>query len=116
MRNFKNLQVWQKAMKIVELTYQITDSFPDFERYGLAAQCQKSAVSIASNIAEGSSRRSEKDKYRFLEIALGSTFELETQILVAQFRNYSSLELIQVLLKEIDEEGGMLSKFMERLQ
>ncbi|MBE2208883.1 MAG: four helix bundle protein [Saprospiraceae bacterium] len=116
MRNFKKLLVWQKAMKIVELTYQMTDLFPDHEKFGLTSQSQRSAVSIPSNIAEGSSRRSEKDKYRFAEIALGSAFELETQVLVAQLRQYAPPELIESLLKEIEEEQSMLSKYMERLQ
>jgi four helix bundle protein len=94
----------------------MTDLFPDHEKFGLTSQSQRSAVSIPSNIAEGSSRRSEKDKYRFAEIALGSAFELETQVLVAQLRQYAPPELIESLLKEIEEEQSMLSKYMERLQ
>jgi four helix bundle protein len=75
----------------------------------------KAAVSIPSNIAEGSSRQSQKDEFRFMEIALGSSFELETQTLVAQMRNYSSIEIITELLNEIDQEQRMLMKYMEKI-
>jgi four helix bundle protein len=115
MKNFKKLLVWQKGMKIVELTYQMTDDFPESERYSLSYQCRKSAVSIPSNIAEGSSRKSNKDNHRLAEIAYGSSFELETQILVAQFRKYSSPMLIEELLDEIDQEQKMLTKYLKQL-
>jgi four helix bundle protein len=115
MKNFKKLLIWQKGMRIVELTYQMTDSFPEAERYGLTHQCRKSAVSIPSNVAEGSSRRSNKDKYRFIEIAYGSSFELETQVLIAQMRRYSPPELIEMLLDEVTQEQKMLAKYLERL-
>lgn len=116
MKVFKKLQVWQKGMRIVELTYQITSQFPDAERFGLTSQSQRSAVSIPSNIAEGSSRRSLRDQYRFFEIALGSAFELETQTLIAQMRKYASSDLIQTLLDELEQEQKMLVKYMERLE
>jgi four helix bundle protein len=115
MKNFKKLIIWQKGMRIVGLTYKMTDDFPNSEKFGLSAQCQKSAVSIPSNIAEGSSRQSQKDEYRFMEIALGSSFELETQTLIAQMRNYSSAEIINELLNEIDQEQRMLMKYMEKI-
>ena len=102
-------------MKIVELTYQITDKFPDDERFGLIMQCRKSAVSIPSNIAEGCSRGSAKDQKRFMEISLGSTFELETQILAAQARKYTAPEPIAELLDELDQEQKMLIQYMRKL-
>ncbi|MBK8566952.1 MAG: four helix bundle protein [Saprospiraceae bacterium] len=115
MKNFKKLIIWQKGMRIVDLTYKMTDTFPSAEKFGLSSQCQKAAVSIPSNIAEGSSRQSQKDEFRFMEIALGSSFELETQTLVAQMRNYSSIEIITELLNEIDQEQRMLMKYMEKI-
>lgn len=102
-------------MLIVELTYQMTDTFPDAEKYQLTSQCLRAAVSIPSNIAEGSSRRSKKDEYRFMEIALGSSFELETQVLIAQKREYSSPEIFLQLLNEIDQEQRMLMSYMDKI-
>lgn len=71
-------------MEIVRESYSLASILPKHERYGLSAQISKSSVSIPSNIAEGSSRSSDKDYKRFLEIALGSCFELETQIIVGE--------------------------------
>ncbi len=115
MKNFKKLQIWQKGMRIVELTYKMTEEFPESERFGMKIQCRKSAVSIPSNIAEGSSRWSPKDQYRFAEIAYGSSFELETQVLIAQLLKYSSTELIEELLDELDQEQKMISSYMDKL-
>ena len=102
-------------MRIVDLTYKMTDTFPNVEKFGLVSQCQRAAVSIPSNIAEGSSRKSQKDEFRFMEIALGSSFELETQTLIAQIRGYSAAEIITQLLNEIDQEQRMLMKYMEKI-
>ena len=83
MRNFRNLEIWKKSMMQVTTIYKLTSEFPPSEKYGLKSQMQRSAVSIPSNIAEGSSRSSNKDNKRFLEIALGSAFELETQLIIS---------------------------------
>ena len=88
MRNFKELKIWQKGIEIASETYKIISHFPTSEKYGLSSQMTRSAVSIASNIAEGSSRKSEKDYHRFIEIALGSCFELETQLVIAKAVSY----------------------------
>jgi four helix bundle protein len=89
MRNFKELKIWQKGFEIAVDTYKLVGSFPKSEIYSLAHQATRAATSIPSNIAEGSSRRSEKDYYRFIEISLGSSFELETQLLIAKAVNCS---------------------------
>lgn len=115
MKNFKKLAIWQKGMLIVELTYRMTASFPNTEKFELTSQCQRAAVSIPSNIAEGSSRRSQKDEFRFMEIALGSSFELETQVLIAQMREYSTPEIFKKLLDEIDQEQRMLMSYMDKI-
>ncbi len=78
MKDYRKLRVWKKGIEIVKLTYQLTKELPSEEKFNLVSQMNRSAVSIPSNIAEGSSRKSEKDYYRFLEIALGSSFELDT--------------------------------------
>lgn len=75
-------------MELVDDVYTFVEAFPNTEKYGLSSQITRSAVSIPSNIAEGASRNSEKDFARFLEIALGSAFELETQLVIAERRKY----------------------------
>ncbi|PLX22308.1 MAG: diversity-generating retroelement protein bAvd family protein [Marinilabiliales bacterium] len=84
MKDFKKLNVWQKGIDLVTSIYKISKNFPSEEKYGLSSQITRAAVSIPSNIAEGSSRFSEKDYFRFLEIALGSAFELETQLMIVE--------------------------------
>ncbi|MDY6800674.1 MAG: four helix bundle protein [Bacteroidota bacterium] len=115
MKNFKKLKIWQKGFKIVIETYNITKEFPKEEKFTLTSQVNRSAVSISSNIAEGSSRRSQKDYFRFIEIALGSCFELESQFLVAYELNFGNKEKIENILQEIDEEQKMLMAFMNKL-
>ena len=85
-------------MQLVENIYTFVDNFPENEKFGLSSQITRSAVSIPSNIAEGASRVSEKDFARFLEISLGSSFELETQVRIANRRNYiSEVDFLKVL-------------------
>ncbi len=86
--NFKELQVWQKAMDLAVFTYQLTGYFPKEEKYGLISQIQRCCVSIPSNIAEGSGRVSKKEFQHFLSIAMGSSFELETQMILVFRFNY----------------------------
>jgi four helix bundle protein len=86
--NFKELQVWQKAMDLAVFTYQLTGLFPKEEKYGLISQIQRCAISVPSNIAEGSGRVSKKEFQHFISVAMGSSFELETQIILAFRFNY----------------------------
>lgn len=116
MRNFKQLKIWQKGFEIAIDSLKLTASLPKEERFGLASQINRSAVSIPSNIAEGSSRSSNKDYTRFIEISLGSSFELETQILIADAANFGEREVRKRLLKNIDEEQKMMMSFMKKLQ
>jgi len=90
--NFKELLVWQKAMDVAVFTYQLTGFFPKEEKYGLISQVQRCAVSIPSNIAEGSGRVSNKEFQHFISIAMGSSFELETQVILAFRFNYITKE------------------------
>ena len=83
MKNFKQLLVWQKGFDIAVNSFKLTSAFPKEERYSLANQITRAAVSIPSNVAEGSIRSSVKEYHRFLEVSLGSAFELETQLLIA---------------------------------
>lgn len=93
MRNFKQLKIWQKGFQIAVKSIRLTEEFPKEERYGLTSQISRASISIPSNIAEGSSRSSGKDYKRFLEISLGSSYELETQLLIAKAVNYGKEEL-----------------------
>ena len=86
------------------------------EKFGLALQVSKSGISIPSNIAEGSSRSSDKDYNRFIEIALGSSFELETQLLIAREIKYGNLPLINDTLELLTDEEKMLTAFSSSLQ
>ena len=92
MKNFKQLRVWQKGLEIALASYELVQAFPKEERYGLSSQITRAAVSIPSNIAEGSSRSSDLDHIRFMEIALGSLFELETQVLISKSLKFGDLE------------------------
>jgi four helix bundle protein len=84
----KELEAWQKAMQFAENIYKTTEGFPEHERYGLVSQIRRAVVSIPSNIAEGSSRNSKKEYIRFINIALGSLSELETQLILSHRLKY----------------------------
>lgn len=101
MRNFRELVIWQKARGLVKDIYQITAHFPATERNGLCSQIHRAAVSIPSNIAEGCSRKSEIDFARFLEIAQGSAFEVETQLILANDIGYLQNNSLTLLLEEL---------------
>ena len=90
MRDYKNYTVWQESIELTSEVYELTKKFPDDEKFGLISQIRRSAVSIPSNIAEGASRSSIKDFSRFLEVAQGSGFELDTQLLIAENLNLIS--------------------------
>ena len=92
MRNFRNLEVWKEAIDLASLVYTLTKKFPKQEQYGLVSQINRCSVSIPSNIAEGCSRSSEKEYSRFLEIAIGSSFEMETQLEISNNLNYLDSE------------------------
>ena len=115
MRNFKELKIWQKGFEIAVDTYKLVGSFPKSETYSLTQQATRAATSIPSNIAEGSSRRSGKDYYRFIEISLGSSFELETQLLIAKAVKFGDESLINNTLSKIGEEQKMLIAFANKL-
>lgn len=96
-------------MEIATKSYKITTKFPNTEKYGLVSQISRAAVSIPSNIAEGCSRSSSRDYCRFLEIALGSCFELETQLAIAQNIDMGDKNEIDAGVKLIKEEQKMIA-------
>ena len=87
-RNFREYKVWQEAVDYVTLVYQATSQLPSFEKKGLCDQLQRAAVSIPSNIAEGAGRPTDADFAHYLDIALGSCYEVETQLLIAKNVGY----------------------------
>jgi four helix bundle protein len=115
MRDFKDLTIWQRGMDVVETTYDLIALLPDSERFGLRTQMARCSVSIPSNIAEGCSRKSDKHFIQYLETALGSTFELQTQALIVQRRFSVPTELIEKLNSQLEEERKMLARFIANL-
>ena len=111
--NFKNLKIWQDGIKLVSETYKMTKTFPKFEMYGLSNQMNRCSVSIPSNIAEGSSKSSNKYFNKYLEDSLGSAFELETQLIVALNEGYINKKEFKVLEEKILKIQRMISGFQE---
>lgn len=116
MHNFKELEIWKISRSLCSAVYLVTNDFPQDEKFGLINQMRRCAVSIPSNIAEGASRQSNKDFYRFLEIAMGSCYELETQLLISNDLEFLSSESLSVLLKELNRIIMMMSRFMSSLK
>ena len=114
--DFKELEVWKKAMALTIETYRVTAMLPHTERYGLSDQMRRAAVSIPSNIAEGHSRNSNKEFLRFLSIAQGSKAELETQVLLTQQLGMLSSEQIEKLGALYREVGSMLHTIMRMIE
>lgn len=114
MQNYQSLKIWQKAVEIVKRIYQVSEHLPKTEQFGITMQMKRSSVSIVSNVAEGASRKSPVDFRRFLEIALGSAFELEAQVIICKELKFLDAEADELLLK-IDEEKKMLHSFMDKL-
>ena len=100
MRNFRKLDIWNLGMEIVDLVYELVKKLPREETYGLRSQMCKCVISMPSNIAEGCSRSSNKDFARFLEISIGSAFELETQILAGnRIGHFTEEDIVNVIPK-----------------
>jgi four helix bundle protein len=109
MFNFEKLETWQKAIAFADLVYEATRNFPADERFGLTNQMRRAAVSVSSNIAEGSSRNSRNDYARFLEIATGSLFEVVSQSFIGQRQGFLTEPDFKRLYAAAEEQGKMLS-------
>jgi len=116
MNNFKKLIVWQKARKFVKDVYILTKKFPKEEHFGLTSQIRRAAVSIVSNIAEGSGRGTANDFARFLDIAQGSAYEVETQILLSFDLDYITIEEFTISNDKIQEIQKMINKLTHSLR
>jgi len=115
-QHYKDLIVWQKAMDLVSVLYDATDDFTQRETYSLTDQMRRAAVSIPSNIAEGQAHFSRREFRHFLRHSCGSLAELETQILIAQRRNYLTGPQTAELLKRTHEVGRILSGLLNSLK
>lgn len=115
MNNFKELKVWQKTIQLIVEIYKITNSFPKHETYGIVSQIQRAAVSISSNISEGCGKTSEKDFNRFLEMALGSAYEVENLLIICKELEYISLEVSINKSEQIQEIIKMLIGLIKTL-
>lgn len=100
-RNFRNYPVWQQAVEYATKMYKITSDMPYFEKKGLCDQLQRATVSISSNIDEGSARTSDSEFAHFLDIALGSAYEVETQLLISKNVGYIDINIYNQLLDEL---------------
>jgi four helix bundle protein len=109
MFSFEKLDVWKKSIAFADLVYQVTRPFPDDERFGLTSQMRRAAVSVSSNIDEGSSRFSKSDFARFLEIATGSVFEVVSQWFISRREGFLNEENFKRLCAAAEEQGRMLS-------
>ena len=115
MFNFEKLEVWQKAIDFADLVYNYTPHFPADERFGLTNQMRRAAVSISSNIAEGTSRMSQSDFRRFIEIATGSVFEVVSQAFIGRRQDFLNEENFRALYTSAEEVGRMLSGLRKSL-
>ncbi len=115
MHNFRKLDTWLDGVELADTIYTLTASFPKTEIYGLSSQMQRAAVSVPSNIAEGSGKGSDRDFARFVSISLGSFFELETQIEIAYRRGYISTENYYALRPRIESLQKRIYNLREHL-
>ncbi|MGO8760678.1 MAG: four helix bundle protein [Desulfobaccales bacterium] len=109
-RSYRDLEVWKRSIALVKHIYEATSQFPPSENFGLVQQMKRAAVSIPSNIAEGQFRNSAKEFKQFLSIALGSTAELETQLIIAHQINYLPIAEFNSLLSDLEIIMKMVRK------
>ncbi|MBT9137546.1 MAG: hypothetical protein DDT31_00077 [Syntrophomonadaceae bacterium] len=114
-KTYRDLLVWQKSMNLVTVVYQTTKTFPEDEKYGLISQIRRCAVSIPSNIAEGYGRKSRDDYIRFLQIAISSLYELQTQIEIAFNLKYLSKDTFGQIYELSREIERMLSSLCKKI-
>jgi four helix bundle protein len=113
-RAHRNLRVWQAALELADAVYAITSAFPAEERFGLASQMRRAAVSVPSNIAEGAARSSNAEFLRFLHVARGSLAELDTQLVIARRREYLTEDALHRVTELIEEVGRTLQGLIAR--
>ncbi|EMR04726.1 four helix bundle protein [Cesiribacter andamanensis] len=113
--NFRNLKVWQQSIELVVDVYKHSKHFPKEEMFGLTSQIRRSAVSVPSNIAEGSAKSSEKDFARYLEISMGSSYEVETQLIIANRLSMLPSKEFDQMIDDIHEVQRMIAGLSKSL-
>lgn len=114
--NFLNLMIWQKSMDLTDLVFLYNKNMPSDERFNLTDQMNRSSCSIPSNIAEGSGKRTKKHFAEFRSIAISSAYELQTQLLICQRRNYGKTEELEKCLVLVVEIQKMIFSFKEKIE
>jgi four helix bundle protein len=115
---YKDLEVWKEAIKLVTYVYQITDNYPKSEQFGIISQIRRCVVSIPSNISEGVVKHSDKETLRFLDIALGSLAELDTQMIISQNLSYiQSYESVDIQISKVNALlNGLINYYNKQLK
>jgi len=116
MRDFTKYDIWIEGIEFSVRIYALTGSFPDQEKFGLTSQLRRASVSISSNFAEGCSRSSEKEFKRFIEIALGSAFEVKTQLIISKKLGFVQEEDLNVLIDLLDKVSKQLNALRNKLK
>ena len=116
MRDFKKLEIWKNGITIVKHVYSLVQKLPSEEKFGLKSQLSRAAVSVPSNIAEGCSRNSEVEFKRFLEIALGSLFELETQLIISEELKFLDSGDLKSIFELISIESKMINSLISKIK
>ena len=116
MRNFRELDIWQESMQVVVETYQLVKLFPKEEEYGMKIQVKRAVTSIPSNIAEGCSRSSQKEFKHYLEISVGSSFEVETNIILAEKLGMISNEELTSFLPKLNILQKQINSLISKIK
>lgn len=116
MHTISDLKVWQKSIELAKMTYQILPELPKEERFGLSDQIRRSVVSVSSNIAEGAGRNSNKEFLHFLGISKGSSYELQTQLILSYELGMINKEKIEPIIELIIEIQKMIYSFQKKLR
>jgi four helix bundle protein len=116
MRNFRTLDIWKNGISIVKEIYLLSEKLPSEEKFGLRSQITRASVSIPSNIAEGCSRNSEVEFKRFLEISMGSLFELETQLIICKSLQFLSSKELKDIFELLSTEARMINSLINKIK
>jgi four helix bundle protein len=115
MNRYKNLEIWKDAIKLAKAVHALTESLPKEETYGLKSQLRRAAVSVASNIAEGAGRNTNGEFNQFLGIAIGSAFEVDTQLTIGVELGYFKADVVKDLGLQIDSLANRVNKLQQTL-
>ena len=116
MNRFKNLDIWKDAITLAKNVHVLSETLPKEETYGLRSQLRRAAVSVASNIAEGAGRNTNGEFHQFLGIAIGSAFEVDTQLIIGVELGYFSKDAVAALTKDIESIANRTFKLQQTLK